>query len=431
MSDNNSAKDDILDVTNAVYWSSLAEPDVMSSFMHLIGHEIGNPLTTVISLISIIEQLAETGPQKEKVQQFCKTIASEAWKISEITQCAVMICSTRAHQSSALRLEQIIRETTSLLERRRKLGNAECLLNLRHGDQEFVGDRNLLAFLLGEVIKAMALLAPAQSEMPTEILIQSSRADSNTLISISLHSAACQTVDLNQLFNPLLARSERGAPIDFGLAAAAAIARRLNYQLQARLNRDLLEISLTIPTSIAEPEIAAKFTTETSIIRETTSSLTVSEKIPPVHSENPTNKKLSGSTMESYQASIGERRKFIIVDDEPEVRNVIKKILQLILQESGVCNFSESSGTEILNHPEQIEDADFILIDLHLEDTDGQSLRLALEKLAPGSSKKVVFLSGSKGDSLIQKALAESGCPIVYKPFTPEELLEGITQITA
>lgn len=408
MSDDSSAKDDIFEATSATYWSSLAEPNGTSSFMHLVGHEIGNPLTTVISLISIIEQLADANLQKEKIQQFCKTIASEAWKISEITQCAVAICSKRTHQSSSLRLEQIVRDTTSLLERRRKLGNAECLLNLRHGDQEFIGDRSQLAFLLGEIIKAVAALAPAQSELPAEILVQSSNIGADTLLSVSLRSPVCQTLDLSRLFNPLLARSERGAPLDFGLAAATAIARRLNYPLTARLNRDLLEIFLNIPASTDNADLT--HSTEIQTARGATD-------------------ESSPSTIESCKKIIGERLNFVIIDDEIEVRNVIKKILQFLLQESGVCRFSESSGAEILNHPEQIRRADFILIDIHLEDTDGQSLCDELEKLAPGSSRKVIFLSGSKGDSLLDRALAGSGSPIVYKPFTPEELLEGIAKI--
>ena len=46
--------------------SDFRTPDKLSGFVHKIGHEVGNPLTSIISLASILHRIEVGGSDSEK-----------------------------------------------------------------------------------------------------------------------------------------------------------------------------------------------------------------------------------------------------------------------------------------------------------------------------------------------------------------------------
>ncbi len=71
-------------------------PDRISELCHRAGHDVGNPLTAIISLASILEYSAGSGQVGiEKLREYSASIVGEAWKIAHITERLVMIYSQR------------------------------------------------------------------------------------------------------------------------------------------------------------------------------------------------------------------------------------------------------------------------------------------------------------------------------------------------
>lgn len=90
-----------------------AEQLALSEVIHRVGHDIGNPLTAIISLSSILEFSAappepragglRAGEQepaapafpRDKLHEYSSSIIREAWKVSHIVERLVMIFSDR------------------------------------------------------------------------------------------------------------------------------------------------------------------------------------------------------------------------------------------------------------------------------------------------------------------------------------------------
>ena len=94
----------------------------LSRVIHRIGHEIGNPLTSIISLSSIIERgIGESGAAQlpiERVVSYAGSIGSEAWRISSINEKLVMLLSSRQGNPEPSEPESIIRRALHKLQRR-------------------------------------------------------------------------------------------------------------------------------------------------------------------------------------------------------------------------------------------------------------------------------------------------------------------------
>ena len=76
---------------------SLRSGDNLSELVHKVGHDIGNPLTAIISVCSIIQTMAEmdSAGLVPKVSEYAGMLTSEAWKISRINERLVGLLSNR------------------------------------------------------------------------------------------------------------------------------------------------------------------------------------------------------------------------------------------------------------------------------------------------------------------------------------------------
>ena len=86
----------------------------LSKLIHKVGHDIGNPLTSIISLSSIIERFSELDSlEPDKLISYSKTMNKEAWKISRLSECLVNILSNRKANIQNVNLEQVIDKAVS------------------------------------------------------------------------------------------------------------------------------------------------------------------------------------------------------------------------------------------------------------------------------------------------------------------------------
>lgn len=106
--------------------------DVLSDILHRAGHDIGNPLTAIISLASILE-FSSSGPApgspggsasglpREKMLEYSLSINAEAWKISHLVERLVMIFSQRAGNPADHSIGEIAERVLQRLRSRQKI----------------------------------------------------------------------------------------------------------------------------------------------------------------------------------------------------------------------------------------------------------------------------------------------------------------------
>jgi CheY-like chemotaxis protein len=115
------------------------------------------------------------------------------------------------------------------------------------------------------------------------------------------------------------------------------------------------------------------------------------------------------------------RRKVLIVDDEPAIRNILARILS----NKGHQTQTVSNGKAALALLHE-KGYDLLVADLKMSGISGMDLYQTLKKKHPNMADKTVFITGDTMTDETNEFLTSSGRPYLAKPFTPMEFLETI-----
>ena len=116
--------------------------------------------------------------------------------------------------------------------------------------------------------------------------------------------------------------------------------------------------------------------------------------------------------------------RILLVDDDPTVTQLIIDMLSL----DGYDVDTAPNGIAAL---EKIEGRRYglILTDLHMPELDGAGLYRELAKRRTHPPQKIIFLTGTAGNSEAHRLVQETGLPLLRKPFNLVELLELVRKV--
>jgi two-component system NtrC family sensor kinase len=114
----------------------------------------------------------------------------------------------------------------------------------------------------------------------------------------------------------------------------------------------------------------------------------------------------------------------LVVDDEAPVRDMLREILR----EAGHSVATAASGREALVRLE-LAPFDVILTDIRMPDLDGRDLYREIEVRWPERAARVIFLTGDTLSTTSRNIAAESGCPVMEKPFLPSEVRRMVAEV--
>ncbi len=119
-------------------------------------------------------------------------------------------------------------------------------------------------------------------------------------------------------------------------------------------------------------------------------------------------------------------RSLAILEDNTDLRLTIEDYFGL----SGTFKITCSSGDhrKLLNSKADI-DPDFILLDIHLQQTLGTDLLKDIRAMYPESH--VIMMTGDKDKHLLEQSFKNGACSIIYKPFKLQELESVINHVSA
>ncbi len=123
------------------------------------------------------------------------------------------------------------------------------------------------------------------------------------------------------------------------------------------------------------------------------------------------------------KASASQRR-ILIVDDEAEIRDTLAEILTGARHRVVAVN----SGREALERM-AAERYDVILTDIRMPDLDGRAFYQEIEERWPGQAERVVFITGDTLASALREFVAESGRPVIEKPFLPNDVRRVVAEL--
>jgi DNA-binding NtrC family response regulator len=117
----------------------------------------------------------------------------------------------------------------------------------------------------------------------------------------------------------------------------------------------------------------------------------------------------------------GERPTVLVVDDEEDLRDIMRRMLERRGFDTLIAGDSESAITVCSEHEGPI---DVLVTDLGLPGASGGELSRAATAVRPDMA--VVYISGLPKDIAVTKGLIGDDALLVKKPFTSELLVEAL-----
>ncbi len=117
-----------------------------------------------------------------------------------------------------------------------------------------------------------------------------------------------------------------------------------------------------------------------------------------------------------------EQRKVLIVDDEPDIR----EILELLLSSNGYEVFSSSDGENAIRILKENHFIDLMILDVMMPHEDGITV---VKKIREFSKVPVLFLTAKTQESDKEEAYANGGDDFLGKPFSQNELLMKVNSL--
>ena len=113
--------------------------------------------------------------------------------------------------------------------------------------------------------------------------------------------------------------------------------------------------------------------------------------------------------------------KILIVDDDPDIRQVLRLLLQ------GLYTVSEAAdGAEAVRLIQEQKDTDLIILDVMMPGMDGYA---ACDALRAYTNAPVLFLTAKSAEADRISAYRSGGDDFLSKPFSQDELLAKVTSL--
>jgi PAS domain S-box-containing protein len=122
-------------------------------------------------------------------------------------------------------------------------------------------------------------------------------------------------------------------------------------------------------------------------------------------------------------AAVSSKRRFLIVDDEPELASLLADILR---REAASIDLAGSGREALVCLGNREYDA--VLTDLRMPEMDGPALFREIEQRWPKLAERVIFVTGDALSPAVQRFLADTGRPLLEKPFTAADVREIVAR---
>ena len=257
--------------------AQLLSSEVLSDIVHKLGHEIGNPLTAIISLASIFERFeSEQEPARlrmmaDKLAGYGSSITAEAWRVNQLSERLVMLLTKRSANINRVNLVEVADRALRRVRSRYGYQQEDVLSNLAMSEPVMVAsDSEQLLLLVSELllnalqsasyrrssiteVPAGAALGqatpPGPTLAPVSLFVRQGKDSANLMIRNELSERL--PLELSELFNPMVTTLADHKHIGLGLTVCAAILGRCggNLRLLEEVNADGISfmVDLSLP----------------------------------------------------------------------------------------------------------------------------------------------------------------------------------------
>ncbi len=340
-----------------------------------VAHEINNPLAAIHG----ISELLQMDNWPDQVSEDARKIQEAAQRAAKVVQNLLFFARKSQPEKRYLDLAAVVGRALDLKARDFELKNISVFLNHSEDLVSTMMDEPQLIQVILNVLTNAEQAIKAQADAGN-ITITTDRTNDVLRLRISDDGPGIPAENLHSIFNPFFTTKDVGEGTGLGLSICYGIIREHGGEMWVE----------------SEPGEGATFCVELPVLPEVT----------PTHVE---------SDAPDERSTFGQR--ILVVDDEPEVRLILERVLTNEGHSVALAPEGESAWALI-----QENQYDKIFLDLRMPGMDGQSFYYMLAEYSLEQAQKVVFVTGDTASTEARRFLDSTGRPVLSKPFGVEAI---------
>lgn len=355
-----------------------------------VAHELNNPLAIVMGTAQL---LARRNHLEESLRQELLRIQHQSERASRIVKDLLSYARPSEPNKVPLDLNRVVREVIDW--RKNDLRSARINVvtklasDLPHTKADRVQVEQILTNLLSNAIDALK-----EQPLPREIAVSTQETTSFLRFSIADNGQGINPEIISKIFDPFFTTKPLGRGTGLGLTIC-------NTYIQEHRGKIWAE---------SDPGKGATFFFDLPLLHCEAGALIESRPPPePV----------------SHAATVESSKRLLIVDDEPDILNV----LQTVLLECGYQVETAGNGQQALQRL-STETFDAILSDIRMPDLDGQAFYQRLHAVKPNLAKRIIFVTGDTVSGKTREFLDSTGNLWLGKPFQITDVIDRVQQLT-
>ena len=357
----------------------------LGSLLAGVAHELNNPLSVVVGHAQLLK---ETASEPRTVERATK-IGNAADRCSRIVKSFLAMARQRPPERRAVDLSDIIQATLDVTGYSLRTANIDVTVDVDPAVPAIWADPDQLNQVVTNLI-VNAQQAMMEIEGPRKLDIE------------ACYDAHCQQVVLtiadtgpgvpaelrSRIFEPFFTTKDIGEGTGIGLAVSHRIIESHDGHIRVDGSTDRgATFTVNLPASWSEEAVKPR-------------------------------------RKETARDRFDRSAKILIIDDEPEVAQMLGDILAAAGHQVETADSGEKALTMIAR-----ENFDVILSDVRMPRLDGPSLYATLERQDPDLLKRTGFVSGDTLSPSARVFLERVHRPFIEKPFTLEEVRNLVDQI--
>lgn len=353
----------------------------LGSLLAGVAHELNNPLSVVVARAVLLEERGDASTQAAATK-----IREAAERCARIVRTFLAMARQQRPERGPVAMNDVVTAALDLAAYAVRTSSIDVSLDLAddiplvHADPD-----QLHQVLLNLIINAQQSLQEHPGARRIRIESRFDAAARTVRVSVADNGPGIPPQVRARLFEPYFTTKPVGVGTGVGLAVSLGIAEAHGGTL----------------TVDCPPAGGAVFTVSIPV---TASDNTVPAPAAPV-------------------ADDGPRKTVLVVDDEPEIRDMIAEILgpqhRVVTATSG----REALARIGAGH------YDVVLTDVRMPDVDGRALYEQIAQRWPRLADRVAFVTGDTLTSTLSDFVKASGRPVLEKPFLPAEVRRVVAEL--
>ena len=347
----------------------------LGSLLTSVAHELNNPLSVVVGQATILEELSGGSPEAARAAK----IRAAADRCARIVKTFLAMARSKAPERREVQVNEVIRAALEIAAYGLNSTGAQIELQLAPDLPQLWADGDQLHQVFANLI-INAKQAMESVAGPRRLTIRSWLERDAIMIEVADTGPGIAPEMADRIFEPFFTTKAQGVGTGIGLSVSRRIVAAHGGEI-----------------SVASPkEGGARF-----LLR-----------LPPA--KHPP----AASAEEApHPVAPAASARVLVVDDEPEIGDVLAEILRL----DGFLVDVAAGGRDAISHLAQAA-YDLVISDLRMPDLDGPALYRELERSWPHLTRRIVFVTGDTLSVDTSEFIAASGAPVIEKPFDAQRI---------